>query len=147
MTWKSAAVLAASFCLAAPSLLEAAPLSRTTRMVASDTVQSRAPALRTGPGILKQIWFAHGGTVRVTWQYRVVSGGGVFLVFDGAAQDCDTMTSSTSFVERTCDLRVSAGATLGMALVGLTGGTGALKQVVVSYDLEQADRASIVVEN
>jgi hypothetical protein len=67
MTWKSVAVLAASFCLAASSTLEGAPLSRTTRMVASDTVQSRATMLRTGSGILKQIWFGHGGTVRITW--------------------------------------------------------------------------------
>jgi hypothetical protein len=64
MAMKSAAVLAASFWLAASSLLEAAALSRTTRMVASDTVQSRAPAQRIGAGVLKQIWFAHGGTAQ-----------------------------------------------------------------------------------
>ena len=148
MAMKSAAVVAASFWLAASSLLEAAPLSRTTRMVASDMVQSRAPTLRTGgSGIVKQFWFAHGGTVRLSWEYRVVTGNFVILIVDGAVHECDTMTSSMTFVEGTCDIHVSAGGSIALRIFGSAGGTGAVRQVEVSYDLVEATRASIVVEN
>ena len=147
MRLTSTAALAASFCLAASSLLEAAPLSRTTRMVASDTLQSRAPTLRTGSGVLKQIWFAHGGTVRVTWEYRVASGAFAILTFEGATHECDTMTSSVTFVERTCELKVPAGGTVSLSMFASMGGTGALRRVEVSYDLVEATRGSVVVEN
>jgi hypothetical protein len=57
------------------------------------------------------------------------------------------MTNSVTFVERTCELNVPAGGTVSLSMFTSIGGSGALRRVAVSYDLVEATRASVVVEN
>jgi hypothetical protein len=116
-------------------------------LVASDTLQLRGgPAQTSDPHstVFNGFIPPYSGTVRVKWEVRSSDGTQVGVVVSVAhTSECDHVTSSTSFVAQSCDIRVVGGFPLAIEASSTGAATVTLRLVSLNYTVGDFDGKSI----